>query len=352
MNRNKPREDTPPLPGAAYIRFSSEMQSDSFSLDAQLRQIKEQAERDGVEIVKVFSDPAQSAYRKKYRPGINAMREAARQRRIQDPVRPQSGSPGAPAGMVAGDRPRAAGPGYHLQSRPAALRPAHAGRQAAFPPGQFARANFISDNLSKETNKGKLERSLQGYHNGTVPWGYVCERIGNRKVGVPDPKKRQSWWRCSNATPPGCIRICRSPTWLNEQGFLTAKAGPSAKTRSGICSVIPTTSGKIRYRGMSVRPKGVSYRSTPPKFSEGKHEPIISAELWQRSQAVRASRRVDVKTKQKTARVHLLQSLAVCARCGRRLRIQTPKNCPHLLPGGFAPARLPRLPVFGPERSR
>lgn len=77
MNRYKQREDSSPLPGAAYIRFSSEMQSDSFSLDAQLRQIKEQAERDGVEIVKVFADPAQSAYRKKYRPGINAMREAA-----------------------------------------------------------------------------------------------------------------------------------------------------------------------------------------------------------------------------------------------------------------------------------
>jgi len=54
MNRNKPREDSSPLPGAAYIRFSSEMQSDSFSLDTQLRQIKEQADRDRVEIVKVF----------------------------------------------------------------------------------------------------------------------------------------------------------------------------------------------------------------------------------------------------------------------------------------------------------
>src|SRR5512143_1477429 len=78
MNRYKQREVSSHLPGAAYIRFSSEMQSDSFSLDAQLRQIKEQAERDGVDIVKVFSDPAQSAYRKKFRPGINAMREAAR----------------------------------------------------------------------------------------------------------------------------------------------------------------------------------------------------------------------------------------------------------------------------------
>lgn len=47
MNRFKQGEGSSPLPGAAYIRFSSEMQSDSFSLDAQLRQIKEQAERDG-----------------------------------------------------------------------------------------------------------------------------------------------------------------------------------------------------------------------------------------------------------------------------------------------------------------
>ena len=78
MNPYKQREDGTPIPGAAYIRFSSEMQSDSFSLDAQLRQIKEQAERDHVTIVKVYSDPAQSAYRKKFRPGINAMREDAR----------------------------------------------------------------------------------------------------------------------------------------------------------------------------------------------------------------------------------------------------------------------------------
>ena len=46
------------IPGAAYIRYSSSMQDDSFSLDAQLRQIKARAERDGVEIVVVFSDAA------------------------------------------------------------------------------------------------------------------------------------------------------------------------------------------------------------------------------------------------------------------------------------------------------
>lgn len=57
MNRYKQREDSSPLPGAAYIRYSSEMQSDSFSLDAQLRQIKEQAEHDGVEVEIVAEHP-------------------------------------------------------------------------------------------------------------------------------------------------------------------------------------------------------------------------------------------------------------------------------------------------------
>jgi hypothetical protein len=74
MNRYGKQDKSLPLLGAAYIRYSSEMQSDSFSLDAQSRQIKEQAERDRVTIVKVFSDPAQSACRKKFRLGINAAR--------------------------------------------------------------------------------------------------------------------------------------------------------------------------------------------------------------------------------------------------------------------------------------
>ena len=90
----------------------------------------------------------------------------------------------------------------------------------------------------------------------------------------------------------------------------------------------PYYMGKIRYRGMSVRPKGVSYRSTPPKISQGQHEPVVSEELWQLCMDVRASRRINVKTQQKTVRIHLLQGLAVCSRCERKLRIQTPKKGP------------------------
>jgi DNA invertase Pin-like site-specific DNA recombinase len=46
---------------------------------------------------------------------------------------------------------------------------------------------FYSDNLSKETHKGKFERAKQGYHNGIVPWGYISKEIENRMLAVPDP---------------------------------------------------------------------------------------------------------------------------------------------------------------------
>ncbi len=187
---------------------------------------------------------------------------------------------------------------------------------------------FYSDNLSKETNKGKLESSLQGYHNGAVPWGYNSELSGKRKVGVPDPEKAPIVIEMFERYATGKYSDMQITEWLNTKGLYTNRGHPFGKdtVRDMLCNAY--YAGKIRYRGMSVRPKGVSFRSTPPKVSTGQHEAIISEELWQRCQAVRTSRHVEIETVQKTVRINLLQGLAVCARCGRRLRIQTPKRGP------------------------
>jgi len=116
--------------------------------------------------------------------------------------------------------------------------------------------------------------------------------------------------------------------WMNAQGLRTNRDQPFGKdtVRDMLCNIYYM--GMISYRGMSVRPKGVSFRSTPPRFSKGHHHPIVSEELWQRCQAVRAGRRATVKTIKKTVQINLLQGLVVCSQCGRRLRIQTPKQCP------------------------
>ncbi len=326
MKRFNQRNTSHPLRGAAYIRYSSEMQNDSFSLDAQLRQIKEQAERDGVEVIRVYSDPATSAYRKKYRPGINAMREGARRREF-DVLYVHK------VDRLARRLEWSLEIVHELQSLDISFKAVEQPFDLGTPEGKLlfhlvsSLGEFYSDNLSKETNKGKLERSTQGYHNGTVPWGYVSQLQGNRMLGVPDPEKAPMVVEMFERYATGAYSDMQIAEWLNAQGFRTNRDHPFGKdtVRDMLCNAY--YAGKIRYRGMTVRPKGVSFRSTPPRVSEGKHEAIISEDLWRRSQAVRASRWATVKSIKKTVRNNLLQGLVVCSYCGRRLNIQTPKNC-------------------------
>ena len=77
-----PPSDTVQLPAAAYIRYSSKMQEESLSLEAQERIIRRRAEQDGNRIVDVFADKGESAYRNKDRPALNRALEAAEQGRF------------------------------------------------------------------------------------------------------------------------------------------------------------------------------------------------------------------------------------------------------------------------------
>lgn len=86
--------------------------------------------------------------------------------------------------------------------------------------------------------------------------------------------------------------------------------------------------GIVRYKGMSARGKGISYRCTEGKLSPGQHDPLVSEELWQQCQKVRESRRQKNKTRQVTRHIYLLNGIIVCSHCSRRLRAQTPKGRP------------------------
>ena len=322
MNRHSNEEDSAPVSGAAYIRYSSLMQSDGFSLDAQLRQINEQAERDGVNIVKVFSDPAQSAYSKKFRPGINAMREAARRgafkvlyvHKVDRLARRLEWS----LEIV-----------HELQELDIIFKAVQQPFDLSTPEGKLlfhlvsSLGEFYSDNLSKETNKGKLERSLQGFHNVAVPWGYISTIQGKRKVGVPDPEKVPIVLEVFERYASGKYSDMEIANWMNAQGLKSNRGHPFGKDTIREMLVNAYYVGQILYRGMSVRSKGVCFRSTPPKITEGQHEAIVPEELWQRVQTTRNSRRIRADTNQKTVHINLLQGLVVCANCGRRLRIQS-----------------------------
>ena len=315
------------IPGAAYVRYSSNMQDDSFSLEAQIRQIIESARQDGLEITTIFADLAESAYHKKNRPALNAAMTAARRGQFRCLY------------IHKVDRIARRVDWFleivrDLTEMDIDLKAVEQNFDLNTPEGRLiARllsvlAEFYSENLSKETNKGKLESSRQGYHNGTPPWGYKREIVGNRKVGVPDPELVPIVRELYERYASGLYSDFQLTDWLNDQNCRTPKGNPFGKDTVRDILRNPYYIGLVRYKGMSVRKKGMSYRSTPAILSPGQHEAIISQDLWDRCCLVRSGRARQRQTGQRTARVHLMQGIIVCSECGRRLRAQTPKNYP------------------------
>ena len=90
---------------------------------------------------------------------------------------------------------------------------------------------FYSDNLSKETHKGKYERASQGYHNGWVPWGFKSEKVGEHKMAVPDPNLISKMVETFERFATGLYYDQDMADWLNSQGLKLASTGSSRKMR-------------------------------------------------------------------------------------------------------------------------
>jgi site-specific DNA recombinase len=312
--------NSPKIPGAAYIRYSSAMQDDSFSLEAQLRQIKTRAIADNVEIVKVYSDAAVSAYRKKSRPGINLMLEDAKRgyfkvlyvhkldrlaRRLEWAIE-----------IV-----------KQLQASDVILRSVEQKFDLDTPDGKLmfvllgSLGEFYSDNLSQETHKGKHERAMQGYHNNQVPWGYISERIGGKKKAGPDPERTEVVRQVFERYATGLYYDQDIANWLTGLGHKTLKNGMF--TKDAIREMLQSKFyiGYVNYNGQHDR-KGKHHKKERV-WIKGLHPPIIDIKLFEKCQRVREKRRRISSSNQKTFRVYLLAGIITCNECKRRLRAQS-----------------------------
>jgi DNA invertase Pin-like site-specific DNA recombinase len=307
--------------GAAYIRYSSTMQDDSFSLDAQLRQINARAISEGIEIVKIYSDPATSAYKNKYRPGITQMLEDSRRgmfgvlyvhkvdrlaRRLEWAIE-----------IV-----------KQLQKMDVILKAVEQNFNLDMPEGKLmfhllgSLGEFYSDNLSKETHKGKYERAMQGYHNGWVPWGYTSEQVGDRKMAVQDPITAPIALEMFERYSTGLYFDQDIADWLNTQGGHTFMKNPFTKDSVREMLQNPFYMGHLRYRGVFTT--GKSYRGKG-QLVKGMHQPIISEELFAQCLKVRSKRRRTKNTHQTTRHIYLLSGIIICNFCRRNLRAQSAK---------------------------
>ncbi|CAB4146997.1 Ser_Recombinase domain containing protein [uncultured Caudovirales phage] len=310
---------------AIYVRVSSEMQLDGHSLDAQERLCREYCQRHGLAITSVYREEAESASSTE-RPELQRMLTDARahvfaaivfyhtwrfSRSIEDS-----------ALMTRLERS-----GIRLMSVTDAI-------DSATPAGRLQRNITLAvgqhylDQLRAETTRGKRERALQGYSNAShPPFGYV--RVSDRQ-NAPGPEAgtvREMFERYA----AGAHTDIQIAEWLNAQGKRTAGHwGHRAFSKDTVRAILinPYYIGLVGYRGLSDRETETGKRARASKrtwqWIPGKHEALITPELFDRCRAVRAkrgSRYVGRRASQSHG--YILSKMAKCARCGGPLRCMT-----------------------------
>jgi DNA invertase Pin-like site-specific DNA recombinase len=305
--------------GAAYIRVSDERQ-DEYSPDSQLKKIREYASREGYLIPDdyVFYDDGISGKSVKKRDDFNRMIAIAKEKthpfdaifvwKFSRFARNQEES------MVYKNLLKKKGVSVISVSEP-------------IPEGHYGTLierviewmdEFYLVNLGAEVTRGMTEKASRGLPVVAPPYGYVM-RDGNYYPDESGPAEivREVFERYANGEKQRALAMS-----LGEKGLRT-KYGKRPDNRFVDYMLTNSTYiGKIRYSTDGSR--AISRRDlTNESIMEvdGKHEPIISKELWDKVQKVYAEQK---KQYPKYARreqpiEYMLKGLVRCSNCGGTL---------------------------------
>jgi site-specific DNA recombinase len=178
-------------------------------------------------------------------------------------------------------------------------------------------AEFYSSNLATEVIKGMSQKAKAGGTPGRVPLGFrnVPVVVDNRvihSVAIDQeraPLMREAFELYATGTY-SIVQVCEI---LNEKGFKTIgnknhPPGPLAWGTLGKLLSKPYYAGFVSYNG---------------QIYEGRHEALISRELFETVQKVLKARLVGEKQR---VHVHYLKSSLYCGRCFAPLRITAAKE--------------------------
>ena len=296
---------------AGYVRISSEEQVGNFSLDAQRRAIETWVAAKGGQLVKVYVDEAQSG-RTADRPEFKIMRRDARNRKFDalvvhkfDRFSRNRTDALAIKSLLRHDY------GVKVFSVMEPSEDSDGPIGALIEGVMESVADWYSKNLATEVAKGKKERSNQGLHNNQAPFGY---RKNEEKVLVPDEKELPGLLLAFESYATGEYSDVDIAGLLNESGVKSRSGRPFSK--EGVREFLRNRVylGKIKYQKCSYDSTGKRVYTEPVQWFDGQHEPLISEELFDQCQQVRAER---CSHRQATSRYnpYLLRDLIYCYRC-------------------------------------
>lgn len=289
---------------AGYVRVSTEEQTEGWSLEGQEAQIREYAQRNGYQIVKLYVDDSTGS--KDKRPGLEQMlidahngkfqaiiivhtsrlfRNMALARRYKDLLRNKLG-----VEVVFLSQPKV---------------------DPNDPTGFLMEAvnelfdEYYLHQLRFWTTLGKQTRAQKGMWNGTLPFGYVSNEEGKP---VPHPKNAEGLRAAFEAYSTGRYSDKQIANLLNRLGYrTTGNWGERLFTKDTVNRILKNVFylGKTKYKG---------------EVLPGVHEPLISQELFDKCQEVRLSRALKPRALGEKKRVYVFSGIARCHECQLTLR--------------------------------
>jgi site-specific DNA recombinase len=298
---------------AGYIRRSSKMQAENFSIEAQKRAITEECVRRNIPLPVFYEDDERSARGEQIakRPAFKQLLTDVEAGRIQiimvhtlDRWSRNVAVTLQSFRILADQRTAFVSLSEHIDY--------------STPEGRLqltilaAFAAYFSDMLAKHVAKGKGERAAQGLFNGDIPFGY--RGTGKRTPPEPDPKTFPGL-RLIGALRMKGMSADQIADALNARGYRiqSKRFGERVFTAPTINAITKNifyaayapgdTRGTIVYHDQRYR---------------GQHEAAFTAEEWER---IRVGTRANYNAPHRAAKAHLyvFSGYLSCAHCGTNL---------------------------------
>jgi len=295
------------IKAALYCRVSTvEQAEDGFSISAQARLLTEYCKREGIEIFKIYMDEGISG-QKENRPQFQEMLKDAQRKLFNVILVHKFDRFARKVELSQKIKNQLKKTNINVVS---ITEPIDDSPMGFFVGGLHElMAEYYIKNLSAESRKGHLERAKQGYHNGSVCYGY--RRIPGTKEIEPHPEQSEVVkliFDLYNHKGYGSTKIAM---WLNEKNIPTAVNGTwSHYTVNRVLKNVKYI-GKIYFSG---------------QIYEGKHEAIISDDEFNLAQTNIYQRTWKTSRRGANFEKFMLLGLVRCGVCGCVYSICLAKN--------------------------
>ena len=334
------------IPAALYARVSSERQDVDLSVAAQLRALRDYAEKNGYLVVREYIDEAESG-RAANRPQFRRMLDEA-------------GKHEAPFNEILVwkfsrfTRKREHAVAFKSLLRRKGIRVVsiteHAEDTAT---GRLLEAiiegvdEFYSENLAQEVTRGMREAASRGFWMTTLaPYGY-------KKVYVQDGAKKRPKLGL-NPPADAVVRrvfdmVLQGKSILDVTKALNAEGIPTTNGKKWIKTSIQTMLNNEAYTGTLVW--GANAKDgQPPMRVENAHPAIVNNEEFRRARKLLGSRAPKKIHPRRAASPYLLSGLLKCETCGSAMTAAEAKSgkytyyvCQSVLKRGKGACKTPRL---------